>query len=291
MSAGNGTPPPGVVRRFVLALPPSAASDASLRSALSIAQSLHLEMIALLLEDERVFGVAARGVATEFATGLTAPRRMDLPTLEADFGRWARRIERRLAAAAGATRQPIRIERVRGAAAGALAARLGRADLLAVLEPSGALDRALGLQASMMASARGVCAALSVPARPIGETGAIVVLGDGATAPEAVALGEALAAATGAPLELWSGGAAPAREAGAREIGGRDDPRRRALAALGGDDALRRRLKTAVRLIIAPGDAMTRPGAARVLALAARTGTLAITLAPGVGARPEAGGR
>lgn len=248
------------LRRLVLALPPSAASDESLRSALALASSLQLELLALLIEDERAFGAVSHGAGAEYRWEISTPRALDISALETEFGLWARRLERRIATEASAARLAFAVERVRGGLAAQLIGRLNREDLLAVLEPSGAFDRAFGAQAALAACAEGVCAALTVPARPLGESGVIVVLDTGRALDRARALAEALALATGAPVEMW--GEEASDLAGAV-----------ALSSLGDEMALRRRLKDRVRLLIAPAHGPVSAGAARVLALAAKTGT------------------
>ncbi len=267
------------LRRLVLALPPTAASEESLRSALAIAASLQLELLALLIEDERAFGAVGYGFGDEYSANFATPRTKDLPDLETEFGLWARRLERRIAAAAAGARLAFAVERVRGGVAARLTERLGREDVLAVLEPTGALDRAFGAQSALSACAEGICAALTVPARPFGETGAIVVLDAGGPRDAAELLARAIAAATGARVEIWSN-----RNSGLAE----DVP----FAALGDELALRRRLRDSVRLLVAPADGAMTPQAAGVLAMAARTGTPVLRLDAGdaPGRKPAASG-
>ena len=183
-------------RRLVLGLQPG-VSDRSAELAAGFASLFDVELLGLFLDDLGLRHLAAMPAAR--AISAPGARWRELEPAPGLVDRAARRAERRFAAASRGLARP-RFEIVRGRAAEALAAVARAEDIVVIVPPAAAADRAAEPFASLIAAAFGSEAAVMLaPARPACAAGSIVAIATSPNDPSveaasliAVAAGERL---------------------------------------------------------------------------------------------------
>jgi len=198
---------PSQIRRLVLVLDPDGAGEAGLRWTGELARLLDLQVLALMIEDERLFHAAGHGFASEIAPDRATRQALDPARLDSDFRLAARRSERRLREIARAARLAVEVQRVRGSPEMTIRERIRHGDLAALFAPSSPLDRTFGSHAARLRLAEGLQAALMMPPSPTVQAGTVVAVPGDAEDAAPVALGQGIAGRAGADLEIWSPGA------------------------------------------------------------------------------------
>lgn len=266
------------IKRMVLALPADGASDTALDVAITLARSLRLELVALLLEDESSFLAVANPNAIEVVDGSQTVRPLDTVRLEHDYGLFRRRVERRLKAVADRAEMALACESVRGPIGRTLLDDLGETDLLAVFDPPSVLARAFGALPNLAKELGAAKRVLAVPAEPTARGGKIVLLAGERADPSSEVFARTLARLENAVLEIWKSGIV-AEEAGAAAP---VEDVIRSTRDLETDRAMRRRLAQECRLLIVDPRARESIDFEKVIRLSrhARTPILTLSAAP-----------
>lgn len=264
---------PSQIRRLVLVLDPDGAGEAGLRWTGELARLLDLQVVALMIEDERLFHAAGHRFASEISPDRATRQALDPARLDSDFRLAARRSERRLREIARAARLAVEVQRVRGSPEMTIRERIRNGDLAALFAPSSALDRTFGSHAARLRLAEGLQAALMMPPSPAVSAGTVVAVPGDADDTAPLALGRSIAGRAGADLEIWSPGASVPKTGMPPDATVRDlDPI--TTATIG-----RLRGRPIPRLLIL-GAALTPERRERLRALAARLGAPVISLGP-----------
>lgn len=186
-------------RRLVLGFHPK-PSEQNMRFAVDLAELLRLDLFGVFVEDLGLFGLAALPFAREIGMLGGGWRPINVDSLSRDLQLEATTSERRFATAAKRLRTAWRFEVVRGVVAETLTAMSSTDDIVMIVEPASAADRATGRFTELAQAALGCPAAvLLVPQRMARQAGPILAIATtsddpsiGAAASIAAAAGESL---------------------------------------------------------------------------------------------------
>jgi hypothetical protein len=130
------------MNRMVIALCAGGTSRSGLATAAQIAAAMGLDIEGLFIEDEELLGLAALPFVTELTPGSAVARPMEPARLEKEMRAAAGALQQALERAARMTRANWRFASVRGEIGAVLSTAAASGDVVAVLEPAGALNRA-----------------------------------------------------------------------------------------------------------------------------------------------------
>lgn len=197
---------PTARRRMVIAMLAGSCNGHGIGAAAEVAGLLGLSIEGLYIEDESLISLASLPFIREIETVSFSSRTLDPAVIENQMRLAARTFRRRLELAAGQARTSWRFENVRGEVAAIVARSVESDDIVAVLEPGGAMERAAYAAVSMRRAAiRSAGSVLYVPTRARWRAGPVVALVQSA---DSAVLDPAahVAAATGDPLILLLAG-------------------------------------------------------------------------------------
>jgi hypothetical protein len=184
-------------RRLVLGLD-ERTPGSGLRLASELARQLRLDLHGLFVEDAELLGLAALPFAREISVPGGDWRPLEAGRIAHELRLEARRLERQLASAARALELTWRFEVLRGSARAALVERIGAGDILVLIEPASAVERATGrFRGRLEAAIASHASVLLVPPRIARQSGPVVALAtseDDPSVEAAAALAEACAA-------------------------------------------------------------------------------------------------
>jgi hypothetical protein len=190
---------PYIFRRLVLGLQPS-APDRSMRLAAELADLLHLDLLGLFIEDTSLFDLAKIPFARELRPFGGGWHAIDLDRLSRDFELAARSIERMFTDAARHLTTKYQFELVRGPMAETIASISRTDDIVMIVEPLSAAERA-GQQFTwlLQAAFRSAGAVMLVPPHIVRTKGPVVAI---AATPDDSSVHAAAAIAVAAKEEL-----------------------------------------------------------------------------------------
>ena len=163
-------------RRLVLGLRPSAPGS-TMRLAVELADMLQLELLGLFLEDPGLRHLAGMPFAREFRPLGGGWRPLDLEEMSRELEDAARHAERAFADAAKHLATHCRFEVMRASIAESIASISRSGDIVMIIEPPSAAERATQQFAFLLEAAfRSPAAVLLVPSRIARSAGAIVVI-------------------------------------------------------------------------------------------------------------------
>jgi hypothetical protein len=163
-------------RRLVLGLRPSAPGS-TMRLAVELADMLQLELLGLFLEDPGLRHLAGMPFAREFRPLGGGWRPLDVEELSRELEDAARHAERAFADAAKHLATHCHFEVMRASIAESIASISRAGDIVMIIEPPSAAERATQQFAFLLEAAfRSPAAVLLVPSRIARTTGAIVVI-------------------------------------------------------------------------------------------------------------------
>jgi len=190
---------PHSFKRLVLGLQPSAA-DRTMQIAAELADLLNLELHGLLFEDTSLRDLAAIPFARELRTLGGGWHAIDVERLSHEFERTARNIERVFADTARRLATKSQFEIARGPIGQAIASISRAGDIVMIVEPLSAAERASQQFAWLVRAAfASAPAVMLVPPRIVRTKGPIVAI---ATSPEDPSIEVAAAIAIAAQEEL-----------------------------------------------------------------------------------------
>lgn len=181
-------------RRLVVGLQ-SNAPEPGMRLAAELAGLLDLDLLGLLLEDAGLRDLAAIPFARELRLLGGGWHPLELPRLADELDRAARSLERRFMAASKDT-PASRFEVMRGPVARTIEAISSASDIVMIVEPASAAERASSQFSWLLEAAfRSAAAVMLVPPRVIRDRGPIVAIAMADDDP-AIEVGAAIASAT-----------------------------------------------------------------------------------------------
>jgi hypothetical protein len=190
---------PHSFRRLVLGLQPS-APDRTVQIAVELADLLHLDLLGLLLEDTSLRDLAGMPFAREFRPLGGGWHAIDLDRLSHDFELAARNIERMFTEAAKRLPTRSQFEVVRGPLAKTFTSVSPTDDIVMIVEPISAAERATQQFAWLMQAAfQSAAAVMLVPPQIARTKGPIVAI---AATPDDPSIHAAAAIAIAAKEEL-----------------------------------------------------------------------------------------
>lgn len=205
------------INRMVIGLCAGGASRSGLATAAQIAAAMGLEIEGLFIEDEELLGLAALPFMTELTPGSAVARPMEAARLEKEMRAAAGALQQALEHAARMTRANWRFASVRGEIGATLGAAAMSGDVVAVLEPAGALNRAAHAAVQMRRAAmRSPASVLYVPDAASWRHGTVVAVLGGESSDNAGVLRKAVAisAASNQQLVVFESTGAKAEDAG-----------------------------------------------------------------------------
>ena len=162
-------------RRLVVGFQQSTPAH-SMRFAAEFAGLLHLDLFGMFVEDTRLFGLGALPFAREFRSLGGGWHPIDVARLSQELEIAGKLAERLFAGAVRELQTECRFEVVKGTTAEALAA-VSRADIVMILEPGAAAERATEQFTALTTAAfRSVAAVMLVPRKPLRASGPIVAI-------------------------------------------------------------------------------------------------------------------
>jgi hypothetical protein len=186
-------------KRLVLGLQPS-APDHTLRLAVELADLLHLELLGLFLEDTSLRDLASIPFAREFRPLGGGWHTIELERLSQELELAARNIERMFTSAARHLSTRHQFEIVRGPTAQTIATISQTDDIIMIVEPVSAAERATQQFAWLIEAAfRSAAAVLLVPPNIVRARGPVVAI---AATPDDASLQAAAAIALACKEEL-----------------------------------------------------------------------------------------
>jgi hypothetical protein len=201
-----------IFKRLVLGLQPS-ATDQVMCTAAAMAELLQVELIGLFLEDTSLRYLAALPFAREFRLVNGDWHAIDDVQLAGDIARAARVIERMFSNATKTMAIRHRFEIARGPFAAALQAISRSNDIVMIIEPVNAAERATQQFAWLIDAAfRSKAAVMIVPARVARVRGAVLVIAAGA-GDASIDAAAAVARAAGEDLVIIDVGEVPINDA------------------------------------------------------------------------------
>ena len=190
---------PHSFKRLVLGLQPS-SPDRTMQLAVELADLLHLDLVGLLLEDTSLRDLAGIPFAREFRSLGGGWHAIDLDRLSYDFELAARNIERMFTQAAKRLPTRSQFEIVRGPLAKTFASVSPTDDIVMIVEPVGAAERATQQFAWLVQAAfQSAAAVMLVPPQIARTKGPIVAI---AATPDDPSIHTAAAIAAAANEEL-----------------------------------------------------------------------------------------
>jgi hypothetical protein len=181
-------------KRIVLGLPYSRPAH-GMRLAADIASLLNLDLFGFFVEEESLRGIAALPFVREFQILGGGWRPLDVDRLSRDLETSAKRAERAFMEAAKKLRTTCQFETMRGSLTQTIVSISRASDIVLVVEPESAAERATPhFHAILDAAFRSAAAVLLVPGRIARYSGAIVAIASGPDDPS-VEVAKAIAAA------------------------------------------------------------------------------------------------